>query len=318
MRIKLTLAIGAFALFAVHGAIAKDALKPGTIFRDCADCPEMVVVPPGTSLMGSTFADDQREGPSPYAQYEKPPHAISIAKKFAVGKFEVTRAQYALFAAETNRAPGEKCVSWNVELGKIQFMEGKSWRDPGFPQEDNHPVVCLNWPDAHDYAAWLAQKTGKPYRMITEAEWEYAARAGSAGIRPWGDSMAETCTYASVSENTRADAHKTLARDDATIFPCKDGYVWTAPVGRFKPNGFGLYDMIGNAWEWLEDCFHPNYVGAPSDGTAWVSDKCEQRVSRSGSWRSVPALVRTARRAWDPIAARTSILGTRVAMTLPE
>jgi formylglycine-generating enzyme required for sulfatase activity len=152
-------------------------------------------------------------------------------------------------------------------------------------------VVCVSWDDAKAYVAWLSEKTKKAFRLATEAEWEYAARGGGQGARPWGNDPNRACDYANVADKSFKSKYLTT-----TIHDCDDGFIYTAPVGSKKPNAFGLYDMMGNAWEWNEDCWYANYDGAPKDGSAWTAGDCSQRVSRGGSWGSRPRFVRSALR----------------------
>jgi formylglycine-generating enzyme required for sulfatase activity len=243
------------------------ALKPKDTFRECRDCPEMVVVPEGRFTMGSPAGEEERD------KDEGPQHVVTIAKPFAVGKLHVTRDQFAAFVRKTGYAASATCSRANG-----------SWRDPGFAQEGSHPVVCMSWDDAKAYVAWLAKETGKPYRLLSEAEWEYAARGRtSPGAYPrfwYGDDETESCRYG----NSQTSA-------------CNDGYKYTSPAGNYAPNAFGLYDMAGNAWQWTADCYHDSYNGAPADGSAWTSGGCNNgRVVRGGSWYGDPRLQRTALR----------------------
>lgn len=135
--------------------------------------------------------------------------------------------------------------------------------------------------DAQAYAAWLSARTGKRYRVPSEAEWEYAARGGMSTSRYWGDDAAEVCQYGNISDAAAAEAHPDLRKEPTRLMACHDGYVYTAPVGKFAPNRFGLHDVIGNVWEWTADCYTPNFDGAPTDGSAWKKD-CERYVVKGG------------------------------------
>jgi len=239
---------------------------------------------------------------------EGPQHRVSIIRNFAAGRFHLTRGQFAAFVSETSHNSGDKCYVWNGQ--KFEEQAGKGWRDPGFAQTDSDPVVCVNWDDAKAYAAWLARKTGKGYRLLTEAEWEYAARAGTSGRRYWGENDSESCRYANV-----ADASAKGAYNFSNTFSCTDGYAATAPVGRFQPNSFGLYDMLGNAWQWTEDCGNDNYNGAPTEGSAWTSGNCGQRVLRGGSWGGTPQVMRAAYRSRYNSGVRNNLNGFRIART---
>jgi sulfatase modifying factor 1 len=174
------------------------------MFKDCLDCPKMVVVPTGTFLMGSLEAETVREQvPYKIAVSERPQHQVSISKSFALGQFPVTRGEFAAFVRETGHDPSGCFVEKN---GKV-VVDGKgSWRNPGFDQTDRHPVVCVSHDDARRYVEWLRRKTGKSYRLPTEAEWEYAARAGTTTARYWGDDRSAACKYANVADLTGAEA----------------------------------------------------------------------------------------------------------------
>jgi formylglycine-generating enzyme required for sulfatase activity len=176
-------------------------------------------------------------------------------------------------------------------------------------------VIDVSWNDAREYVAWLSSKTGEKYRLPSEAEWEYAARAGTTTERFWGNSHVEACRYANVYDESgkRAETRPWPSHE------CDDGYAWTAPVGSFQPNAFGLEDMLGNVWEWTEDCWNETYEGAPTDGGAWTRGDCGRHVVRGGSWRNDPIAVRSAFRGIEPPGAepRHNFVGFRPAMTLP-
>ncbi len=243
-----------------------DLTRPGRVFRDCNDgCPEMVVIPAGSFTMGSNDNDN-----------EKPPRMVSIAKPFAVGKYEVTFAEWAACAAgggcAANKAPGDQ--GW-----------GKGRR----------PVIDVSWNDAKEYVAWLSAKTGKIFRLLTEAEWEYAARSGTTTAYCFGDTI--STSQAQFSEGQWGSARQTVE------------------VGKFPPNAFNLHDMHGNVWEWVEDCGHDNYSGAPSDGTKAAEFASCRRVLRGGSWGNNPRSLRSAFREGGAAGDRGHSLGFRVART---
>jgi formylglycine-generating enzyme required for sulfatase activity len=181
-------------------------------------------------------------------------------------------------------------------------------------QTGSDPVSCVNWNDADAYVDWLSKKTKRAYRLLTEAEWEYAARAGSTTRYFFGDAERDFCRYGNGADQTAKSTIKG-AQNWITV-PCSDGYSYTAPTGRFLPNGFGLYDVNGNAFQWLQDCWHANYQGAPSDGSAWVSGDCGGRVIRGGSWGWGPKYLRAAGRGGEAPDARWDGYGLRVARTL--
>jgi formylglycine-generating enzyme required for sulfatase activity len=281
----------------------------------------MVEVAPGTLLRGSTAAEALAEGtPERDAANERPQGRVTIAYRFAVARHEVTRAQFEQFARETGLAPTTDCLSWdrvNARWGR--FPGERSWRNPGFEQGADHPVVCVNWPEAKAYAAWLARRTGKPYRLLTDVEWEYVARAGTTTRRWFGDGRERVCEFANVSDRDKAEALR-QATDPSQVFACRDGHVFTAPVGRFKPNPWGLYDLYGNAWEWTEDCFGRSYEGAPTDGSARqpaAGLPCAERVMRGGAWHADPFYIRAAKHDFAPPTLRSARMGLRVARSLP-
>jgi formylglycine-generating enzyme required for sulfatase activity len=255
-------------------------LRPKDTFRECRDCPEMVVVPAGRFTMGSPSGEPERNS------NEGPQHVVTIGSPFAVGKFHVTRDQFAVFARETNYAAHSGC----------------DWRDPGFTQEGSHPVVCVSWDDANAYANWLAKKTGKPYRLLSEAEWEYAARAGTTTPFWWGSSI--TPAQANYDGNyVYAGGSKGEYRKG------------TVPAGSFDANPWGLYNVHGNAWQWMADCYHDSYNGAPADGSVWTAGNCSSaRVLRGGSWLNDPRYLRAARRVW--LSDEYDIVGFRLARAL--
>ena len=211
--------------------------QPGAVFRDCADCPEMVVVPTGSYMMGSPASEAGR------AEWEGPVHQVTISQPFAVGVYEVTRGEFGRFVRATGYSTGDRC--WTFEDGKVEERSGRVWRNPGYRQGERDPVVCVSWEDAQAYVRWLSEETGKRYRLLSEAEWEYVARGGTSMARYWGESEAEQCRHAN-----GADADTGFE----WVVSCHDGYARTAPVGQYEANGYGLYDVLGNVWEWTQDC----------------------------------------------------------------
>lgn len=285
-------------------------------FRDCPGCPEMIVVPAGTFILGTSADEpefDRERG-------ESPPLPVSIARPYAIGRFEVTVAEFRAFADATQYPTAGDCRV--ASGGAWVRLADRNWRDPGFsaPQADSEPVVCVSWDDAKAYVDWLTKTSGKTYRLPSETEWEYAARGGTTRPRFFGahDSDEESvlslaCDYANVYD---ASSVTELA------FPypnarCSDGRTYTAPVGSFKPNAFDLYDMLGNAREWLQDCYTASYQGRPADGRAWEwAGGCELRGVRGGSWATRPAETRAAARGAELQGLRQSDLGFRVVRDL--
>ena len=260
--------------------------EPGYRFRDCEECPELVVVPAGSYMMGSPESEAER------ADEEGPRHRVTIARPFAVGVTEVTRGEFGRFVRETGHSTGNAC--WTYEGGEWNGRSGRGWRNPGFSQTDAHPVVCVSWEDAQAYLRWLSRETGKRYRLLSESEWEYAARAGTGTSRYWGNGESGQCAHANGADRALKRRYSDWEWSTAS---CDDGHIQTAPVGSFAANGYGLRDVLGNVWEWVEDCWHESYTGAPSDGGAWTGGgDCERRVLRGGSWNFGPRYVRSADR----------------------
>ncbi|MBN8518142.1 MAG: SUMF1/EgtB/PvdO family nonheme iron enzyme [Candidatus Accumulibacter sp.] len=285
------------------GELQPDKVK---VFRDCPDCPEMVEIPAGSFEMGSPASEAGR------FDSEGPQHRVSV-NRFAAGKFEVTRGQFAAFVNASGYNAGSECYTF--EGGRSEKRSGRNWQNPGYAQAENHPVVCVSWDDAKAYIAWLSQKTNKSYRLLSEAEWEYAARAGSSTARYWGASPDAACAHANVMDATGKSQVPGISWE---VHNCNDGSAYTAAVGSYKPNAFGLYDMIGNVWEWTEDCWNKNYTGAPSDGAAWTTGECSVgRVLRGASWYFIPRYARVATRDWFVPSSRNINYGFRLARTLP-
>jgi formylglycine-generating enzyme required for sulfatase activity/enamine deaminase RidA (YjgF/YER057c/UK114 family) len=306
MSMKLALAAAAVLGVGFAPANAPAAQRAGSTFRDCPDCPQMVVVPPGRFIMGSPESEPVRD------KDEGPQREVVIRNAFAISKFEVTRGQFRKFVTETGHQGARNC---SVLTGtKSERVPAKSWEDTNSPQTDDHPVACISWFDAKAYVGWLARKTGKPYRLLSEAEWEYAARAGSAAKYSFGDDADQLCGYANVADDSAREAGG-LA--NWTYVKCRDGYgLNTAPVGSFKPNRFGLHDMHGNVWEWVEDCAHETYDGAPTDATAWVAGDCRGRVDRGGGYYNNRGTNRSSERAFFPPTGNSANIGLRLAQTL--
>jgi formylglycine-generating enzyme required for sulfatase activity len=292
-------------------------LKPKDVFKECAKCPEMVVLPAGSFTMGSPDGERGRY------KDEGSQHTATIAKPFAVGKFDVTVDQFAAFVAATGYDSGGSCETFDgSNWGDTQ---DRSWRNPGFVQTGSHPVVCVSWNDAIAYVEWLARTTGKEYRLLTEAEWEYAARGQTRpGRYPryyFGDNEEDLCRYGNVADQTAKRIVQGAGR--GTIANCTDGYAYTSPVGSFPPNGFSLYDMMGNVRQWTSDCPHDSDNGAATEGLARTASSlsresvCGRRqVVRGGAWFNSPQFLRVASRAPSPTAARNYTFGFRVARTL--
>jgi formylglycine-generating enzyme required for sulfatase activity len=267
----------------------------------------MVVLPSGSFTMGSPEDETGR------LDSEGPQRPVRIGYQFAVGKYEVTVDEYRSFATQTGRSSSGGCWTWDG--GAWKEMPSTSWQSPGFSQAGNHPVTCVSWEDAHAYVTWLNEKTGLTgrsdrYRLLSEAEWEYAARAGTTGRFSNNGGEAELCQIANGADLSTGYSDGNTA--------CSDGYgMQTAPVGSFMRNGFGLHDMHGNVWEWVEDCYEAGYSVQPSDGSAFTKRSCSYRVVRGGSWDYTPQDLRSAGRYRNAPGNRSNLLGFRLARTLP-
>ena len=264
---KLTLSL--IPIFFALSAVASAQLppSPGEAFQDCDECPKMVVIPSGRFTMGSP----KREGGN---DDERPMRRVRIDYLFAVGVYEVTFAEW--YAC----ADAGGCGSY--------VPDDEGWG------RGNRPVMNVSWEDAQSYVSWLAAQTGKTYRLLSEAEWEYVARAGTETAYSWGDSAGVN--------RANCDGCGSQWDNDKT-----------APVGSFEANGWGVYDMHGNVYEWVQDCWNDNYEGAPTDGTAWLSEDCEFRMGRGGSWNSEPWRMRSAGRLLNATYSRFKSYGFRVA-----
>ena len=253
-------------------ALARAGRQPGETFRDCATCPELVVVPAGSYQMGSPSSEAGRDAA------EGPVHRVTIGQAFAVGVYQVTFGEWAACAS------GGGC-------------KGDRPDDAGWGR-GRRPVINVSWEDAQAYVAWLSSQTGQRYRLLSEAEWEYVARAGTTTKYWWGNEIG----------GNRANCDGCGSQWDNEK---------TAPVGSFQPNRFGLYDVHGNVWEWVQDCWNDDYAGALSDGRAWEGGDCSWRVLRGGSWHSRPWNLRSANRLRDTPDFRYASNGFRIARSLP-
>jgi formylglycine-generating enzyme required for sulfatase activity len=295
-----------FGLFLLGGSAALTAARAEAPldreFQECKDCPKMVAIPAGKYMMGSPATEAGR------FDSEGPQHLVSI-KAFALGEYDVTTAEFLTFLRETGYQPAP-CdpilgLSWKNTVQGLAYPPGQT--DPPL-----QPATCLSWNDAQHYISWLngkvrglpsaAKQRVGPYRLPSEAEWEYAARAGTTTARWWGSGIGID----------KANCNGCGSRWDNTLI---------APVGSFGPNPFGLYDMLGNVWQWVGDCWNESYVGAPDDGSAWLGGDCTKRVMRGGSWSNVPVFIRAATRSRGDANGRgfdySSYAGFRVARTLP-
>lgn len=311
----------AFAALLMTGAAPAElqpvaSPSPRESFQDCTDCPRMVVIPGGEFLMGSPPEESGRR------QNEGPQRRLAIAS-FAMSETEITQGQYAAFVQETNRAAEGGCYTHGDGSDDISDVDPRaSWRSPGFESTPEHPVVCVSWHEARDYAAWLSRKTGETYRLPSEAEWEYAARAGTTSAFFWGDSADRECVRMNGGDRSLVRALPAWSQSIATalrngdprarLVECDDGSPFTSVVGRYQPNPFGLRDIIGNAWEWVEDCWSESL---PMESRPKVALSCDHRT-RGGSWDDFPEDLRSARRGRLAPDQRRNDVGFRLARTL--
>ena len=295
-RVLLFLSLLVFA-GAAHAQEHKDRE-----FQECPGCPTMVGIPAGSFTMGSPPSEPG------HFDNEGPLHAVSV-RAFALGKYDVTSEEFLRFLQETGYKPA-LCNSL-LNLGWQPAQSGLA-RPPAEVQPLRWPAVCLEWKDAQAYVAWLNAKVkaarptlaGRdgPYRLPSEAEWEYAARGGTTTARWWGDDIG----------TGNANCNGCGSASDARVLTAVDS---------FAANPFGLFGMLGNAWQWTADCWHPSYLAAPRDGAAWTSGDCTRHVLRGGSWDNVPVFIRSATRSGAPAVKGeydySSLAGFRVARTLP-
>jgi formylglycine-generating enzyme required for sulfatase activity len=264
---------------ALLSATEERVLKPKDIFKECDACPEMIVVPAGMFVMGSPESEAERE------IWEGPQHRVTIPKPFAVSPFAITGEQFEAFVKATDRVLPDNC---------------RTAPDP--PQYGPLPSVCVSWNDAKAYVEWLAMTTGKPYRLLSEAEREYVARAGTTTPFWWGSSIS--------TDQANYDGNRTYGGPKG-----KDRHT-TLPVGTFAPNAWELYQVHGNVWEWVEDCWNLSYDGAPADDRPWTQGDCNYRALRGGSWGNGPNDLRAAARSGFTVDSREWGFGFRVARTL--
>jgi formylglycine-generating enzyme required for sulfatase activity len=257
---------------------------PGAEFRDGEGLPLMVTIPAGTFRMGSLDNEKDR------LDSEGPVREVRIAQPLAVGKYPVTVGEFRRFIEATGHDTGSSANIWTGF--EWEDTPGRGWRSPGFAQDDTHPVTCVNWHDAVAYAEWIAKVTGRPYRLLSESEWEYACRAGTQTRYAFGDE---------------------ISTDKANFNNAKGG---TTPVGAYPANVFKLHDMHSNVWDWCQDCWNANYNGAPTDGSARTTGDCSLRVLRGGSWYNDPQKFRSAFRLGGDPTNRSSVTGFRLARDL--
>jgi len=291
---------------------------PGQVFSDhfldiVGQAPAMVVIPRGAFLMGSPQRGRVQ------ASAEQPQHEVTLAKGFALARAEVTVGEFRAFVRSSGYVPDSDRLGgasvYDESNGRMQMRSGVDWQDDyaGQRAKSNDPVVNVSWNDAHAYAQWLSKRTGQRYRLATEAEYEYAERGGTTTQYWWGDGAPTGKVENLTGGGDRSPAHRSWANAFKNY---NDNYWGPAPVMSFQANPFGLYDIDGNVSEWVEDCWHENYVRAPTDGSAWVNPGCDERVIRGGSWGSAPDQDRSAFRMGAAADSRSGRVGFRVARDL--
>lgn len=282
--------LGSFLLLCLAAASPLQAAQkppaPSTVFKDCENCPEMVVLPAGSFVMGTPDDEVGRQ------HDEGPQRTVTFAKSFAISRYQVTAAELDAYIKQSgvvikngDERPGRWC-----EAGK-----------PSYEQGPRQPAVCVDYHEVQAYAQWLSKRTGHTYRMLSEAEREYGARAGSTGPFPFPfDKEGEY----QISQH-------------ANTYGPKDGYAYSSPVGSYPPNAFGVYDMHGNVYEWVADCWHDSYEGAPVDGSAWIDDaQCDLVQIRGNDWGEPPIFSRSGNRNNAYKNTRGDWIGFRVAREL--
>jgi formylglycine-generating enzyme required for sulfatase activity len=280
------------------------SVTPGSSegFRDlkadgqpCPFCPELTVVPGGSFMMGSPDGEPGQEAAS-----ESPQRKVTIARPFAVGKFAITRAEFEAFVTSTKDVTTDCSSSFD---GK-KVVPDRSWRKPGFAQDGSHPVVCVLWNDAIRYVKWLSMITGRTYRLLSDAEREYVTRAGTTTPFWWGSSIKPTEANYLSTEVYAGGGSK------------GDPIYHTMRVDSFTPNPWGLYNVHGNVWDWLQDCWIEKLADNPGDGTAREAVDCSWRVQRGGGWFSFPRFLRSARRDPGDVNIAYDVSGFRVGRDL--
>jgi formylglycine-generating enzyme required for sulfatase activity len=260
----------------------------------------MVILSAGQMVMGSPADEIGRDDD------ESPQWRVAVAA-FAIAETEVTRAQWQTFERASGHRATSGCLSRRDDGYTNEAHLG--WRYPGFTQTDEHPVVCVNWDDAQAYSHWLSSKTGHRYRLPTEREWEYAARAGTQTPYPWTEGVEQLCAYANLADEALRRHQPRLPAQS-----CNDSHPHTAPVGSFTPNAWGLYDMHGNVMEWVQDCWSPRLN---SDAVYKAPLNCRSRVTRGGGWDLTGRYLRSAYRGKAPQANQGTATGFRLLRVLP-
>lgn len=298
----LSTSISACALLEVSGELSAE-------FTDCESCPEMVKIPTGSYVMGDSIGGGRSN--------ERPLRPISINTPFAISKFPVTIKQFQAFVSATDyvteaeRSPAQGC--WGIrEDVTIGWLPSQHWNNNRLNQTENHPVVCVSWNDANNYVQWLSVETGFNYRLPSEAEWEYAARAGSEGKYYFGDDEQDVCEYINHADYQMIKSWNA----DTGVSACDDGFLYTSPVGTYPANNFGLYDVYGNVWEWVADCYQPHLQELRPELPASSESSCDKHTLRGASWAARPEGITTSYRISGEPHGRTVDHGFRVVREL--
>jgi formylglycine-generating enzyme required for sulfatase activity len=271
--------------------------------------PAMVTIPAGEFVMGT---DNEPAGGGPHNPIEMPMHKVHVTA-FRMAMYTTTVEQFREFVKATGYKTSDQCWKWTHPGPNDDFymtVTSGNWHTPAYAPSPFHPVVCVSWTDAQAYVTWLSKKTGRHFRLPSEAEWEYAARAGTSTRYPFGDDPAGLCEFANVLDRTGKAAFQRDYGVDWTAIACDDGAEFTTVVGSYAPNAWGLYDMLGNVGQWTADCEHPDYVGAPTDGSAWTSncaENGEMYITRGGNYASGPISTRPTTRAHAGKTNRSSL-----------
>ncbi len=296
------------------------APSAGDTWKDPITSMEFVWVPGGCFMMGQTESEKQylirRGGEKTYDKlykHELPRHRVCV-DGFWMGRYEVTRGQFRYFVRETGyRTDAEKkgkAQVFNKKTdGKWKELPGYDWKNVGYSQNDSHPVAGISWNDAKAFADWISRKTGRKIQLPTEAQWEYAAWGGVDAMRFWGSDDSDACRYANAADK---------GHWRGGTFPCDDGYKFTAPAGNYRPNHFGLYDMLGNVWEWCADWHGDDYYSRSPKNNPQGPSRGRQRVLRGGGWGSAPELVRAANRLGSDLDLRSTLVGFRLVLLPPQ
>jgi formylglycine-generating enzyme required for sulfatase activity len=309
---------------------ARTSPRAGSSFYDCAVCPEMVWVPPGSFQRAWYQPPPPAPKPTTWSRIRdflglgsgstdqgSPEHTlVTINYSFSVTKYPVTRGDWQQYLESSQHPASKGCRSFD---GQLLAGGNGSWKTPGYVQEnDNHPVVCVTWQEAQDYAAWLTGKTGHHYRLLSEEEHEYVNRAGATTDYGWGTDVYAVCDRVNSRGGPEREVTENSGDGDTrttTVPGCDDGYPHTSPVYHFPANAFGLHDTTGNVWSWTLDCQHDSYRGEPADGSPWGDAQCDTRMLRGGAWDIRGKDLTLTHWGWAPARGAYNTVGLRLLRT---